>query len=79
MSRTYPKAVQEDIVEDMHGVPVADPYRWLESAEDPRTQDWLAAQADLLDQERMGAARHLRDRRRRVARSRSDLTTHPSR
>ena len=52
MSRTYPRALREDVVEDMHGVAVADPYRWLESAGDQRTQEWLAAQADLLDQER---------------------------
>src|SRR5215217_8825636 len=48
----YPAAVRLDLVEDLHGHSVADPYRWLEDAEDPRTQQWAAAQdalaADLL-------------------------------
>lgn len=52
MPRTYPQASREDIVDDMHGVPVADPYRWLESADDHRTQEWLTAQADVLERER---------------------------
>ncbi|KQS66422.1 peptidase S9 [Modestobacter sp. Leaf380] len=33
-----------DLVEDLHGHRVADPYRWLEDAADPRTSDWSAAQ-----------------------------------
>ncbi len=52
MPRTYPDAIREAVVDDMHGVQVADPYRWLEVAEDPRTQAWLQAQGDLLDRER---------------------------
>ena len=48
----YPEAPRLDLVEDLHGHPVADPYRWLEDADDPRTQRWAAAQdalaADLL-------------------------------
>lgn len=52
MPRTYPQASREEIVDDMHGVPVADPYRWLESADDHRTQEWLTAQADVLERER---------------------------
>lgn len=41
---TYPPAERLDLVEDLHGRPVADPYRWLEDAEDPRTQAWSDAQ-----------------------------------
>ncbi|SDG46763.1 prolyl oligopeptidase family serine peptidase [Klenkia brasiliensis] len=33
-----------DLVEDLHGHPVADPYRWLEDPADPRTQAWAADQ-----------------------------------
>ncbi|WP_380174498.1 prolyl oligopeptidase family protein [Kineococcus sp. DHX-1] len=29
-----------DLVEELHGVPVADPYRWLEDPADARTQAW---------------------------------------
>ena len=29
-----------DLVEELHGVAVADPYRWLEDAADPRTRAW---------------------------------------
>ncbi|MHB1067398.1 MAG: hypothetical protein ACYC2Z_08235, partial [Candidatus Nanopelagicales bacterium] len=43
----YPDAPRLDLVEDIHGTPVADPYRWLESSDDPRTVEWLAAQSAL--------------------------------
>ncbi len=33
-----------DLVEELHGVRVADPYRWLEDASDPRTEAWSAWQ-----------------------------------
>jgi prolyl oligopeptidase len=49
----YPDAERLDLVEDLHGHPVADPYRWLEDAADPRTQAWTEAQdaltAEVLD------------------------------
>ncbi len=54
----YPAAVRLDLTDDYHGTAVADPYRWLEDAEDPRTADWLAAQADLMDAERSTWNRH---------------------
>ncbi|HVD27468.1 MAG TPA: S9 family peptidase, partial [Mycobacteriales bacterium] len=40
----YPDAPRLDLVEDLHGHPVADPYRWLEDAADPRTRAWTEAQ-----------------------------------
>ncbi|TFV85938.1 S9 family peptidase [Blastococcus sp. CT_GayMR20] len=40
----YPQALRLDLVEDLHGHRVADPYRWLEDAADPRTQEWTRAQ-----------------------------------
>ncbi|NAZ88183.1 prolyl oligopeptidase family serine peptidase [Kineococcus indalonis] len=39
-----PPAPRLDLVEQLHGVPVADPYRWLEDPEDPRTREWSAWQ-----------------------------------
>ncbi len=38
----YPGAPREAISETLHGVTVADPYRWLENADDPNVQRWLA-------------------------------------
>jgi prolyl oligopeptidase len=40
----YPDAERLDLVEDLHGVEVADPYRWLEDAAAPATVEWSAAQ-----------------------------------
>ncbi|MGY4645917.1 prolyl oligopeptidase family serine peptidase [Cellulomonas sp. URHB0016] len=42
--RTYPTARREDLVEDLHGHRVADPYRWLEDADRDETQAWSTAQ-----------------------------------
>jgi prolyl oligopeptidase len=61
----YPDAPRLDVVEDLHGQRVADPYRWLEDADDPRTKEWAAAQDDLFMAYRSGltAARdRFRDR-----------------
>ena len=43
---TYPKAKAVDVVETQFGVPVADPYRWLENdvRNDPEVAAWVAAQ-----------------------------------
>ncbi len=48
----YPAAERLDLVDDYHGVGVADPYRWLERRDDPRTPEWLDAQERLLEKER---------------------------
>jgi prolyl oligopeptidase len=37
-------ARREEIVETIHGVAVADPYRWLEDGDDPEVRAWTAAQ-----------------------------------
>ena len=44
----YPTAERLDLVDDLHGRSVADPYRWLEDTADPRTQAWSDAQDELL-------------------------------
>jgi prolyl oligopeptidase len=41
---SYPAAHRLDLVEDLHGRQVADPYRWLEDAADPETEQWSTAQ-----------------------------------
>jgi prolyl oligopeptidase len=40
----YPEALRLDLVEDLHGHCVADPYRWLEDDADPRTRAWSEAE-----------------------------------
>src|SRR5258705_1411469 len=40
----YPHARRSDLIETLHGVPVADPYRWLEDADSRETQAWVDAQ-----------------------------------
>jgi prolyl oligopeptidase len=49
----YPEAPRLDLVEDLHGHRVADPYRWLEDPADPRTREWTEAQ-DTLTAEVLG-------------------------
>jgi prolyl oligopeptidase len=40
----YPLARREDTIDAYHGVPVADPYRWLEQLGSAETQEWIGAQ-----------------------------------
>ena len=54
MSRNYPVAERSSIVDEMHGIAVPDPYRWLEDPSDPRTQEWVQAQGEITDSERQG-------------------------
>jgi prolyl oligopeptidase len=39
-----PPTRREDVVETLHGVPVADPYRWLEDGAAPEVRAWSAEQ-----------------------------------
>jgi len=39
-----PYSPVEPVTEVLHGVPITDPYRWLEDQESTRTREWLAAQ-----------------------------------
>ncbi|MFL6112027.1 MAG: prolyl oligopeptidase family serine peptidase [Catenulispora sp.] len=51
---TYPDAERLPLTERLHGRDVADPYRWLEDAADPRTAAWEADQEALFAQARRG-------------------------
>ncbi|WP_188037398.1 prolyl oligopeptidase family protein [Actinotalea sp. JY-7885] len=44
----YPPAERSDVVDDLHGRRVPDPYRWLEDADADDTRAWSAAQDALL-------------------------------
>jgi prolyl oligopeptidase len=39
-----PYSQVEAVTEVLHGVPVTDPYRWLEAQDSPRTRAWISAQ-----------------------------------
>jgi len=41
-----PPSRREDVVEVIHGTRVADPYRWLERADEPEVASWAKAQDD---------------------------------
>ena len=45
--KDYPAARRGETVDELHGVKVADPYRWLEDEQSPETQAWVDAQNDL--------------------------------
>jgi prolyl oligopeptidase len=45
--QSYPCAERLPLVEQVHGHPVADPYRWLEDATSAETQRWQASQDEL--------------------------------
>jgi prolyl oligopeptidase len=40
-----PQTLIEPVTDILHGVPVTDPYRWLEDQNSPRTRKWLEEQA----------------------------------
>ena len=44
---TYPHADRDSSVDVLHGVPVADPYRWLEDGTSEATREWSAGQREL--------------------------------
>ncbi|MBA8825339.1 prolyl oligopeptidase [Saccharopolyspora lacisalsi] len=44
---SYPNAERAELVEELHGHTVSDPYRWLEDPADQRTREWSPAQDEL--------------------------------
>lgn len=48
----YPDAVRQDLVEEIHGLPVPDPYRWLEDAEATQARRWGEEQDALYEARR---------------------------
>ncbi|MCX4986471.1 prolyl oligopeptidase family protein [Streptomyces sp. NBC_00572] len=54
--RPYPHAERQDVVEEIHGLRVPDPYRWLEDSAAPSTVRWSAEQEALHAAERAGLA-----------------------
>ncbi|WP_395293794.1 prolyl oligopeptidase family serine peptidase [Kitasatospora hibisci] len=67
-SHGHPAAEPLDLCEDLGGVRVPDPYRWLEDAETSATRAWRRAQRDLF-----AAERQRWDSRRHFARVLPDL------
>ncbi len=50
-SPVYPESRRTELVETLHGTPVADPWRWLENdvRQDPEVADWVARQSRLTE------------------------------
>jgi prolyl oligopeptidase len=45
----YPQARKADVIETHHGVPVPDPYRWLEDMESAEVRRWVTDENTLTD------------------------------
>jgi prolyl oligopeptidase len=44
MAADYPQTPKKPVIENVHGIEITDPYRWLEDQESPETRAWLEAQ-----------------------------------
>lgn len=48
-SLQYPAAPRGNVVDDYHGVRIADPYRWLENPDSPESRQWIRAENALTE------------------------------
>ena len=44
-----PKTAVSDVKENLHGVEITDPYRWLEDQNSPETRKWIDAENEYTD------------------------------
>jgi len=44
----YPETPRKPVTDEYHGIPVEDPYRWLEDSKDPAVREWTDAQNHLM-------------------------------
>ena len=60
----YPQAPRAEVVDVLHGVSVADPYRWMEDQESPELRQWIEQENAVTDAylERIPERREIRDR-----------------
>jgi prolyl oligopeptidase len=73
----YPPTRRGGVVDDYHGVRVADPYRWLEQLDSPATRAWLDSQRRLTRDRLDRLPGHEAIRRRLTALSRYGRTEVP--
>lgn len=78
LTSAYPAAEREPVVDDLHGHRVADPYRWLEDAADPRTRRWQTAQDKLWLNQASGLPARYRFQNRVAELSSVGLVTPPT-
>ena len=45
----HPESRRGEVIETLHGQPVADPYRWLEDPDAPEASAWVAAQNEVTE------------------------------
>ena len=49
MTFTYPDSKPGDTIDTLHGIEVADPYRWLEDLNSKETETWVGQQNELTE------------------------------